>query len=145
MSSGLENNPYMSKPDSRAVVGFLLGISLLANVALIYQAEARKPKHLAINEKLVGTLRSKNPHGIRLILLYGGDFVLTNYGRPDGPVGRWEAKGGRFKIWWAVDEEGGTVVEESPYLLNADRATLQLTRDIFNHQSKEFIKAPGQP
>lgn len=135
----------MPKADSRAVLSFLLGISLLFNVALIYQAEARKPKHLSINEKLIGTWRSKNPPGIRLILLHGGDFVLTNYGRPDGPVGRWEAKGGRLKIWWAVDEEGGTVVEETTYLLSADDASLQLSRDIFNTQSNEFIKLPGQP
>ncbi len=103
----------MSRSDSRAILWFLLGISLLANVALIYQAEARKPKHLAVNQELVGTWKSKNPHGLRLILLYGGDFVLTNYGRPEGPVGRWEAKNGRFKVWWANDEEGDMSVVES--------------------------------
>lgn len=122
----------------------LLTISLLANAALIYRMESTEPGKVLVDEKLAGTWKRRNPHGVRLILLWSGEFIVSDYGTPLGPVGRWEATNGRLKIWWAIDEEGGTAVLDTAYKVSKDGTALELSNDIFNTSAKTFIKSKGE-
>lgn len=131
----------------------ILSGSVLLNCLLAYRLLTSSSGVPKIDEKLVATWKSKNPHGLRLILLDDGTFAVTNYGAPYGPMGHWEMANGRLRVSRAMDEDfqnslffpSTSAAVDISYTLTQNGTRLTLDQDVFGPGAKEFVKAIGEP
>lgn len=138
----------MRKSYLTAVLGILMAVSLAGNVYLLYRSANAFPyaQTATLDNLLVGTWISKDLHGYRLILLRSGEFVVTNYGTPYGPAGRWKAANGELELRWAIDEddlEGNPIT--ASYSLAEHNQELVLSRGFLPDDVKVFVRASGRP
>lgn len=137
----------MRKPNLIHALCVLLVLSLAANVFLFWrQRLAVSPLPLG-DSRLVGSWKSRDPAGYRVVFLSSGQFVVTNFGTPYGPAGKWCVQDHDLVIEWAMDEEGGPVSsQKTSFKLLDGNTKLELAKALFSSSdAKTYYRASGEP
>ena len=126
------------------ILAILLFVSILANVMQYTCGLGGIEYH--VPKELVGSWRSVSPAGLQLILTHNGEFLLTNYGTPYGPCGRWSVSSGEMNIKWSFDEEPAAHSLRSTRIdISGDKQEFRLTKDIFYPHATVFRRTNGTP
>lgn len=128
------------------VIGILLIFSVSFNIVLVSQRLFPHVAKTALDYRLVGTWKSRNPHGYRVVFLHSGEFIVTNYGTPYGRPGSWSARDGKLTILWGFDEEGEVGAPKTTTVSFRESDTvLELGDDLFSPSATTFVRASGEP
>lgn len=115
----------MCKSNLKFIGKLILTGSVILNGYLLLGIWVGLPRTHNLDRELIGSWKSSDPQGFRLVMVYTGEFILLKNGRSEWPVGRWSAREGELYIQWAVDIENPlfnfrTNKETAKYKLSID-------------------------